>query len=1165
MPIFCCSTHPFSTEIKMKDLKKSLGIGVDTASMSHRKTLISYINLKLSALDLPIYEKTDGKELDIALDLISNIKEKNRILHDYLCPVDQRIQNFLNSYLEDVCDEVPTLPNRTLTLDRHGLARELSLPPHEDTFIANGIESYRIQQGVLHNPKHDRRTTKGVFHIAEGGFPVPVDKLEVPKQTYAKLLEIALQPPQEHMELPFTSTQKNKAACHISLLLRPMVSPDVPGFLPEKNMEVRFFAPGNYACNLDFVESIFGNAGDPYLPENDGGLEPNKWSGYTGCVILAPHICGLKKKDLGLPYVDDATERQKRDGMCWASPDELYNGGTPFKVTARDENGVMVTLISDNYFGYCKKEVKTQIGFAANLYGLCEEEHAGGALALPQYNLAEHFSPDGTLTQLDHTLANVMHVMGDKITIHPEGYASDNKHPNVFFVPETAEFSIPEQRVTWMQAGKKQSLKLLKDSIFIYPSGYRVTLQQSPTAGTWRLVGTVAEGSLCHKPCTVSGGGKSEISKSLTDAMISGSIFVADFEKDLDEVQNVLDQDYSTRFKVPREEGHKTRPILGHERSLGSVIKLLNPSTENTDEFNDWLQSIPNRIKGLVFLLKRFYNPEWGSDWRSHLSVDFINGEQGHELKFDGKKVVGNYLRIGMNTDGIWRTSKLRTDFIPAAKVQWEDDISASIVVPSHLLTDLNPDYAEFESVKIVENCESRLFQRPDEAVNRGFDKQAEDDLASPNNFLSNFAPLTKSDAQDLVDHSVIYNQYTKPMRKLIKKTATSENDGQQFVDSASPRIVNGVPTKNPRYLQTRPDLVDGMPKYLALLSTRLFRKIKEGNPLYTPVNAVLPGRRNNPAEPGIRPLAVYGPIHYQELPELFMDFVCSLTGKSPSTTGAGTEGALTKGPFNALPATADLNNALLSFILTGSNGFSTAAGYIGSKHKVEHDISLLIPELWCRMSVAERDPENMLKTGQLEKLEDFEHDGKPVLASRLGYRITETFVNDFVGKIFEAPKTVFEADMLKPELQSLEEYVDGIHNIVETQQMIAQRYIDDGSVDSFIPPLKALINIMASGSYEGKTISDPAVRDLFTREAVLGSDWYQERLKIKQERKAACCRKHIEYLTDFISKKHNATEVDQLDCRERLEIVEKRLAYVESDKFIEDYAGTIGADPIAI
>ena len=37
------------------------------------------------------------------------------------------------------------------------------------------------------------------------------------------------------------------------------------------------------------------------------------------------------------------------------------------------------------------------------------------------------------------------------------------------------------------------------------------------------------------------------------------------------------------------------------------------------------------------------------------------------------------------------------------------------------------------------------------------------------------------------------------------------------------------------------------------------------------------------------------------DLPELFMEYICSMTGKSPSTTGAGSEGALTK-IFNALP-----------------------------------------------------------------------------------------------------------------------------------------------------------------------------------------------------------------------------------------------------------------------
>ncbi len=94
----------------------------------------------------------------------------------------------------------------------------------------------------------------------------------------------------------------------------------------------------------------------------------------------------------------------------------------------------------------------------------------------------------------------------------------------------------------------------------------------------------------------------------------------------------------------------------------------------------------------------------------------------------------------------------------------------------------------------------------------------------------------------------------------------------------------------------------------------------------------------------------MYGPIHYQELPELFMDYMCSVTGKSPSTTGAGTEGALTKGPFNALCATADLNNALVSMLLCGYAGFSSAAGWIGptysrrSRHQPAHARDLVPP-----------------------------------------------------------------------------------------------------------------------------------------------------------------------------------------------------------------------------
>ena len=98
------------------------------------------------------------------------------------------------------------------------------------------------------------------------------------------------------------------------------------------------------------------------------------------------------------------------------------------------------------------------------------------------------------------------------------------------------------------------------------------------------------------------------------------------------------------------------------------------------------------------------------------------------------------------------------------------------------------------------------------------------------------------------------------------------------------------------------------------------------------------------------------------------------------------------------LVATTDLNNALLSYILTGYDGFSTSAGYVSPGHRFDHDISILIPELWCRMDREEKNPERLIREGLLEKVDDFEYKGQKVLASRLGYRITPAFIFKHLG-----------------------------------------------------------------------------------------------------------------------------------------------------------------------
>lgn len=1159
------------------DLTKSIGlstIGEKQDIEEEKKRLHLYINLKLHSSGLPSCKAhdCDNDFFSTADDLLQSYREKTRLLSDYLCPADQRIQDFLDDYLQDSgCDKHPHLPSNTLMLDRHGLARELSLPADGDYFESEFVKSHRVSQGVLHNTSRDRRTTAGSFHIAEGGLPIPGDKKAVPKIAYANLLHQAMIPPEDLMTLPFTSLQQEKARTFVSLLLRPVICPEIPATSsdesePEKSMEVRFFAPGSFTSNLDFVESIFGNAGNPGLSENDAGLDIQHWSGHSGCVILAPHLVRMKKKDLGLPHIDKATERQKRDEMCWESEDELYNNGQPFKITARNKRGVMVTIVADNYFGYCKKEVKTQISFAANLFGLAEEEHAGGALAFPRHNHGEEFGKDTRTKNTDYKFSEVLEKYGDIMELQPEGYGIDKKFPQILYVPENLQMDLNDQTVTWTANGNSQTIKLKPGLIYVHPSGYKIAMEKHPRAPSWRIVGTDAEGTFCHKPCTVSGGGKSEISKAIDDAVIYGPLFVHDMDKTMQKVDEIFSYDYSTRYKpefTPDYTDHPPRAPLSMSRSLGSMIKMLTPSEEKfTPEYNAWLETIPQSIKALAFVIKRFYRPEWGQDWQKRFTVDLIDGVQGHELKYQDRQLIMSYLRVGFDEDGAWRIYKMRQDYVVAEKVQMEDDISASVVVPAKRLINI-PENNKHECVKLVKNCEYRLFQRPDDAIIKGFDKQTELEMSMPKNFIANFQPLTPDELKEITEDQVEFDKYTPPMRDFL---LDSLNKGQKAVSSAHPLMVNGAPSKNPRYLQLRSDLMKPIKRYLAEISARFHRRASLEEAICFPVDSVLTGRRNNPPEPkaGIRSLAVYNPIHYQELPELFMDFICSLTGKSPSTTGAGSEGALTKGPFNALFPTADINNALVSYILTDYSGFSSAAGFVGPHARVEHDISLIIPEIWAQLKPEKRRPDYLIKKGQLEKLEDFEHNGQKVLASRLGYRITNLFVHGFFGKIFDNPSAVFDESILRPETQNMEDFVDGINNIVEAQEKVARRYLEDGSIEQACPPLKALLYIMANGEFEGKDAHHPDIRAMFTREALLSSDWYKQRLEVKQQRDIELWQSHIDYLQNFLERESHADEARRLHISEQLHIANDKLKRVSAPAYLDELVGTLGADPMA-
>ena len=121
-----------------------------------------------------------------------------------------------------------------------------------------------------------------------------------------------------------------------------------------------------------------------------------------------------------------------------------------------------------------------------------------------------------------------------------------------------------------------------------------------------------------------------------------------------------------------------------------------------------------------------------------------------------------------------------------------EDDITDGSSI--HLLN---------ERAKFVHNCEYRLFQRPDDAIHRGFDKQTEKDLSRPGNFISNFECLDEKDAKDQISKTLTFDQYTDPMNLIL---SASGKEGKQPIRFFCKSAYRGWETD--WYLQTRPDLV---------------------------------------------------------------------------------------------------------------------------------------------------------------------------------------------------------------------------------------------------------------------------------------------------------------------------------------------------------------------
>jgi hypothetical protein len=105
-------------------------------------------------------------------------------------------------------------------------------------------------------------------------------------------------------------------------------------------------------------------------------------------------------------------------------------------------------------------------------------------------------------------------------------------------------------------------------------------------------------------------------------------------------------------------------------------------------------------------------------------------------------------------------------------------------------------------------------------------------------------------------------------------------------------------------------------------------------------------------------------------------------------------------------------------------------------------------------------------------------------------------------------------------------------------------------------------LHIMRDGTWEGRTIDDPAVRRLFTLDYLLKSDWYAERLRAKQQIDVALWERHTRYLRAFLAKASYAEEASRLQIDRRLKAAQKALDQAKQDSYRRRLVGTLGADP---
>jgi uncharacterized protein len=593
------------------------------------------------------------------------------------------------------------------------------------------------RQGVLHNPASDRRTTEGVFHVAEGGLPIPGDKKAVPKETFAGCSPGAQSAP-DLLTLPFTGTSPDPgASMFVSLLLRPVVCPEVPGVSPGKiawSPLLRARQPGQQPrLRREHLRQRRRSlpAGQRRRPRRRALDRPHRLRDPRPAPVTA-HQEGRSACRTGPRHRAPAPRRHVLEAD--PSPNATTTAA-PSRSPAATSRGCHRHADRRQLLRLLQEGGEDPDQLTPPTCSATPRRSTPAAPRLPELRprrgvRAQTISaPASRRTPSRSGLA----LRRDHGCLQPGGLRHRQALPGSSTSPGPAH-GPPRPDASPGPGGRTAAaIRLQPGKItYVQPNGYKVEMAEAP--GACRPGASSApppEGTFCHKPCTVSGGGKSEISKSISS--------------DLDRVQEIFDRDYTDRFRPAEHEDHDpSRKPLSPERSLGSVIKLLTPPQ---------LHRRVQRLAGIdpaahpgphlpdQALLQTRLGATTGANisrWTRSTARPATSSRLARSAHH--RHLPARRLRPGRQVAHLQGAQ----DFIAGEKIQMEDDISASVVVPAGRRMRPRGPGSRRASIKLVPQLRIPLFQRPDDAIIPGFDKQTEARLAQAGNFMANYEPLSR-------------------------------------------------------------------------------------------------------------------------------------------------------------------------------------------------------------------------------------------------------------------------------------------------------------------------------------------------------------------------------------------------------------------------------------